>query len=167
MHMDDRAEALGIEEDIWDNIDGWKDWKREAVLQVDFKLNEALKKNMGGLHEDVSKEDLTYEYTLTDKTPLLMKKFYFGLDRKSTERQQLIVLEVVENSGITVFPYIPIPVHLLKEGKTYKDVIKRIVECYKEYKTKLYEDEDLFQDSIGNMLNQKAMMGDIQQESFI
>jgi len=123
VHLDDIASFWTYEEDLTDNITAEK---IIAVYNVDFKLHPKIIENSKGYPKKLDQETMSY-----DQTPLLVKRFFFGLDIEKNKESNQEAITITEE-GIDVFKHLSIPKHMLKESN-YKVIIGDIIRYYLEY----------------------------------
>ena len=123
VHLDDIAGFFTIETDLTDFIMAAT---IVAVYGVDFKLHPKIIENSKGYPKKLDQETMSY-----GQTPLLVKRFFFGLDIEKDKEKNQEAITIVEE-GIDVFKHLSIPKHMLKEPD-HKVIIKDIIRYYVEY----------------------------------
>ena len=96
------------------------------MYNVDFKLHPKIIENSKGYPKKLDQETMSY-----DQTPLLVKRFFFGLDIEKNKESNQEAITITEE-GIDVFKHLSIPKHMLKESN-YKVIIGDIIRYYLEY----------------------------------
>ena len=123
VHLDDISTFWGFEEDLTDNITAEK---IGAVYNVDFKLHPKIIENSKGYPKKLDQETMSY-----GQTPLLVKRFFFGLDIEKDKENNQEAITITEE-GIDVFKHLSIPKHMLID-LDHKAIIRDIIRYYLEY----------------------------------